>query len=47
MFETYLDLQRFARQLNLCSVDFARLCEIALCWQLISIEPGSIWKLLL
>lgn len=25
--ETYLDLQRFARQLNLCSVDFMRLCE--------------------
>lgn len=31
MSETYLDLQRFTQQLNLCSVDFTRLCEIALC----------------
>lgn len=30
MLETYSDLQRFIQQLNLCSVDFARLCEIVI-----------------
>lgn len=30
MLETYSDLQRFTQQRNLCSVDFARLCEIVI-----------------
>lgn len=45
--ETYLDLQRFTQQLNLCFVDFARLCAIAFCWHLFLIVSVSIWKLLL